>query len=346
MNAMEKENQIMWKLEPSDEYMHPPEAAENFNESMYFNVYDPSKKTGGFFRIGNRPNEGYAETTACLYLDDGSVAFMFNRPKISGNDAFDAGGMKFEVHEPFKKLAMTYDGKILLLSNPLEMNDPKKAFAGNPRLDCSVKLEYAGLSPMYGGEPTDEEARNAQMGEEMGNFARGHYEQHVSGKGSIRIGDRRWQIDGFGVRDHSWGPRYWQSIWYYRWLTANFGADFGFMVSLVTMRNGATIRSGMVFTEGRYDVIEDSDLKTEWTGNDRYHNRLLVTAKTANDTYEIEGSVLSLVPLRNQRKTPEGDLLVTRISEGMTEWKCRGKVGYGLSEYLDQIVDGKPVGAA
>ena len=38
-------------------------------------------------------------------------------------------------------------------------------------------------------------------------------------------------------------------------------------------------------------------------------------------------------------------MLVTRISEGMTEWTLDdGRVGYGLSEYLDQIIDGKPVG--
>jgi hypothetical protein len=48
--------------------------------------------------------------------------------------------------------------------------------------------------------------------------------------------------------------------------------------------------------------------------------------------------------LRNRRQTPDGDMLVTRISEGMTEWRCDGKVGFGLSEYLDQIVDGQPVG--
>jgi len=29
----------------------------------------------------------------------------------------------------------------------------------------------------------------------------------------------------------------------------------------------------------------------------------------------------------------------------MTEWSCNGLTGYGLSEYLDQIVDGHPVGA-
>jgi hypothetical protein len=336
----------MWKLEPSDEYMHPLEAAENFNESMYFNIYDPGKKTGGFFRIGNRPNEGYAEMTTCLYLPDGSVAFMYNRPKISGNDAFDAGGMKFEVLEPFKKLNVSYDGKVVHLRNPLEMADPKKAFTGNPWLDCSVQLQYTGLSPMYGGEPTDKKAPTSQAEAEMMNFAKGHYEQHIAGKGSFRVGDQSWEIDGFGLRDHSWGPRYWQSIWWYRWLTANFGADFGFMVSIITLRDGTSIRSGMVFNEGRYDMIEDNDLKTEWSEGDWYHKKLLVTARTAKDTYEIEGNVLSMVPLRNQRKTPEGEFLVTRITEGMTEWKCRGKLGYGLSEYLDQIVDGKPVGAA
>jgi hypothetical protein len=28
----------------------------------------------------------------------------------------------------------------------------------------------------------------------------------------------------------------------------------------------------------------------------------------------------------------------------MTEYTCNGMTGYGLSEYLDQIVDGKPTG--
>jgi hypothetical protein len=30
----------------------------------------------------------------------------------------------------------------------------------------------------------------------------------------------------------------------------------------------------------------------------------------------------------------------------MPEYRCNGQVGYGLSEYLDQIVDGKPVSLA
>ena len=57
--------------------------------------------------------------------------------------------------------------------------------------------------------------------------------------------------------------------------------------------------------------------------------------------------MLDLIPLRNRRPTPNGDMLVTRISEGMTEWTLDdGRKGYGLSEYLDQIIDGNPVGIA
>jgi len=54
--------------------------------------------------------------------------------------------------------------------------------------------------------------------------------------------------------------------------------------------------------------------------------------------------VISLIPLRSRRTGPDGVELNTRITEGMTEYRCDGKVGYGLSEYLDQIVDGRPSG--
>jgi hypothetical protein len=30
----------------------------------------------------------------------------------------------------------------------------------------------------------------------------------------------------------------------------------------------------------------------------------------------------------------------------MTEYRCNGKVGYGLSEFLDQVIDGVPVSVA
>ncbi len=68
------------RLDPQDEYMHPIEAAQNFNESMYFNVFDRADRIGGWFRLANRPNEGRGEMSCCIYLPDGRIGFMFARP--------------------------------------------------------------------------------------------------------------------------------------------------------------------------------------------------------------------------------------------------------------------------
>ena len=53
---------------------------------------------------------------------------------------------------------------------------------------------------------------------------------------------------------------------------------------------------------------------------------------------------MSLIPLRNRRETPEGKRLTTRITEAMTEYTFEGEIGYGMSEYLDQVKNDKPMG--
>ena len=68
-------------------------------------------------------------------------------------------------------------------------------------------------------------------------------------------------------------------------------------------------------------------------------------ARTDRREYEVTGEVISMIPLRNRRTTPDGDRLHTRITEAMTRYECDGRTGMGMSEYLDQIVDGRPIGA-
>lgn len=324
------------RLDPEDEYTHAPGPEANFNESMYFNAYDPVTGVGGFFRLGNRVNEGYAEMTSCVYLPDGRVGFMFGRPSITTNDVFDAGGMSFAVVRPFEELKVRYTGRLTMLDDPLEMADPRKAFTENPSAPCEVDLTYTGAGPMFGGEPEESHER---PGEE---FAKAHYEQLVAAAGSIQIGDEVWDLNGFGLRDHSWGPRFWQAPWYYRWLTANAGADFGFMGSRIARRDAEGTRGGFVWDGGELHLCDHCEVSTDWTDEGRYHRAVSLRLRSGEREWKATGRVLNLIPLRNRR---EG--MVTRISEGLTEWTLDdGRVGYGLSEYLDQIIDGEPVGIA
>ena len=343
--------------------MHELGPEPNFNESMYINCFDPVHQVGGWFRIGNRANEGYAEMTVCLYLpaedapaagEGGSagrqVGFMFKRPTIDNNDAFDAGGLRWTMVTPFEELRIEYTGKVVLLDDPLQMANPKQAFTDNPYAECEVRLTFTGQGrpSMFGGEP---DQPHETPGEE---FAKGHYEQLVEATGSIRVGDREWQINGCGLRDHSWGPRYWQAPWYYRWLTANFGTDLGFMASRVAKKNGPGTRGGFVWEDGRLHLCDHCEVSTEFGGEDTYHQKItgLLRSSRSNREWTFTGEVMDLIPLRNRRQDPDGNWLVTRISEGMTRWTIDGSpahehaVGYGLSEYLDQIIDDEPVGIA
>jgi hypothetical protein len=322
------------RLEPIDEYLHELGPEPNFNESMYFNFYDPSQKFGGFCRLANRANEGKGEMTVCLYLPDGRVGFMFQRPEISDNDSFDAGGMAFGVNAPFEHLTVRYEGKVVMLADPLEMADPRKAFTENPYDECLVELDYMGVGQPFGGEPDEPHER---PGEE---FAKGHYEQLGRAVGTVRVGTDEWSVRGFGLRDHSWGPRFWQAPWYYRWLTGNVGDDFGFMGSRIARQDRDGTRGGFVWDGEALHLCNDFTISTSWQGDDVYHHDITAELTAGDQSWSITGKVLNLIPLRNRR-----DGLTTRISEGMTEWTLDdGRVGYGLSEYLDQIIDDQPVG--
>jgi hypothetical protein len=317
-----------FRLEPRDEYMHENTGEPNFNESMYFNFFDPAPALGGFLRIGNRPNERYAETTLCLFEPGGEVLFNFKRPEIQDNDGFGAGGTRFEVEAPFERLRISYEGKACRLVEPLRMANPREAFTSNRFVPVGVDLAIEAVGPVFGGERP-----GAPQGSHEQQFAKGHYEQHHRASGELELDGERIAFDGFGLRDHSWGPRSWQAPRYYRWLTANFGADFGFAATWIVNRDGGEVRGGFIQRGKELSLLKGVEIETEFAGEQQVHDRLHARLIAADGSeLEVEGRVLSLIPLRNRRSGH-----TTRISEGLTEWRCQRQTGYGLSEYLDQL---------
>jgi len=320
---------IVGNLVPEDDYTHELGPEPNFNESMYFNFFDPEQSIGGFIRIGNRANEGRAEVTVTLYLKDGRVLFTFKRAPIEHNEAFDAGGARFEVIEPSQKLRSVYEGSVLDLDEPRNMTDPRKAFTESPKRRIQLDLVHDAVGPMYGSAGDKHESeQNADQ-----QFAKAHYEQHMAVSGDLHIDDEVIQIQGFGLRDHSWGPRYWQAIESYEWLTLNFGPDLGAMVSVVRRDADHVRTGGVIIRDGEFEAIRDAEVSAEYEDNGLYHRNVTARIETASgEKHVITGRVKGFIPLRNRR---EG--LVTHIGEGMTEWSWEDRTGYGLSEFLKQV---------
>ncbi len=317
---------VFGNIQTKDDYTHELGPEENFNESMYFNFFDQRAGSGGFLRIGNRANEGYAEMTLCLYQPGGEVLFNYMRPQISHNDAMDAGGMRFEVLEPLAKHHTVYEGGAVFLTEPTQMADPSRAFRENPHKRVSLELVHEAVGPVYGSAGSDRAAENPDQ-----EFARAHYEQHMAVRGELRIGDARVEIDGFGLRDHSWGPRYWQAVKRYEWLTMNFGAELGAMVSVIQREaDDEPRRAGVIVRGEELEPLAWADVSAEYEEGELFHRRVHARLRTqSGQELEVSGEVRSFVPLRNRRGG-----VTTYIGEGMTEWHLDGQRGYGFSEFL------------
>ncbi len=324
---------IIGKLVPEDDFTHELGPEPNFNESMYFNFFDPAQSIGGFVRLGNRANEGQAEMTVCLYLQDGRVLFSFKRAEISNNDAFDAGGLRFEVVEPSEELRTVYKGGVIELDNPKDLSDPARAFRESPRRKISLDLTHKACGPMYGDAKNEKESGRAAEKQ----FAKAHYEQHMRVTGTIDLdflsSGEQIEIAGYGLRDHSWGPRYWQAIERYEWLTMNFGPDLGAMVSVIQIAGEKERNGGVIVRNGELIPIKHVTIDAEYEENGLYHRSLVAKIETRDgEAFEIQGDVKGFIPLRNRR---EG--MTTHIGEGMTEWTLGDRKGYGLSEFLRQV---------
>ena len=148
--------------------------------------------------------------------------------------------------------------------------------------------------------------------------------------GSLQMGDETpVTIAGWGIRDHSWGPRFWQAARSYRWITGNFGDDLGMVIT--TNGDG---EGGGVFQQGDELMrIKHAKLSATYAKGTQFHQALSIDIEMENNEKRVvEGRVMGFIPLRNRRAGAQ-----THVGEGMTEYVLDGeRKGYGLSEFLNQ----------
>jgi hypothetical protein len=320
-------------LSATDDYTHPVGLEPNFNESMYFQFHDPAAGIGGFLRLAKRPNEGRGERTVCLYLPDGSVAFGFARPDVDADDSFRGAGLTVEVVEPFQHLRVTFGGTVNLLPDPAALRDPKAALATTPRTECTVTLDLHAAAPPY-AEIFDGDGES---------FAPNHYEQLMTVTGAMTLGDKSREVNGFGLRDHSWGPRSWQAPYFYRWVHGST-SGLGFMGAFFGDADGADRSGGFVWDGTHSHICHHVELSTERDAESQ-PRWVTVALTAARRRWVFRGEVGAVVPLRHRRADDHSGLNATKIAEAATVWTAEdGTTLHGMAEYLDQVHDGQPVG--
>eukprot|EP00903_Cladosiphon_okamuranus_P002692 g2690.t1 len=313
----------------ADDYLHAVQEADNFSESnlFYYAGTTASGKTiGGIIRVANRPNQGYAEATVLYFPGDGSALFKFERPEISGNTSWRVSGWDLDVVKPGGvEFRSAYEGQAFHLSDPKILATPKLAFK-EPCRDLKLELQHFGKSPVsefkYKSDNIDDSMRDIV-------HTRGLH-QLTAFTGSVAIGDAATEtVQGYGWRDHNWGPRNWQAFPKHAFYTGNFGDQRGFVLFKTEGGLGYFMHDG---PDKLYEVTA-LDMITNYGPDGRTPVRMRadVTLETGA-MHRIEGQCGDFIPLRNRREN-----MTTHLGYSLWQYQLDGEQkGLGIAEHMSQ----------
>ena len=325
-------------MDVRDERMHPVGGEAAWSESYYFNFYDPEAGIGMFTRMGLRPNEGWCDALHVVYLGGDRVAFTHTREDLREmSDRLRIGALVARRVEPMKRWGIEYDGPAQDIADAAILitrrRERPEGWFRPARLTMSVDFE-AGAEPYYA-------ARGRH----------GHFEQTGRVRGTVALDARTWNVDGWGVRDKSWGPRTWQSGGepadagakspapagpspFVAWFSINWGPDIALGCSCARGAGGDLTGSGWIQSNGvTQELPQVRVTSSTYEPGSILHRGMRIDATAADGTgYSIAGDVITVCPTKIPMASG-----ATFVNEGLTRFTLGDRVGYGIAEYWHSV---------
>jgi hypothetical protein len=207
-----------------------------WNQSFYYNAYDPATRTGVLVRIGIQENRQEANSWFIAFRD-GLPLFTrtnMNLPYVPGRPlgGMEIAGMHIEAEIPLKRTRITIS-----------------------TADFSADLVWNELHPM--------EDCISLSHDKDGSFARELAHVHIEGTstvtGHIISRGERSELNGKGFRDIAAGPRNWDAMLHYRlaWPIFDNGTALAGIHGISTGRQSAYMR--MYHDGTRWMKVNDID---------------------------------------------------------------------------------------
>jgi hypothetical protein len=275
-----------------------------WNQSVYFNFYDPKTKTGCFIRIGILENLRESNSWFAFFRD-GKPLFTrinmnlpYSEQRIAGG--LDIAGMRVTSIEKLKTARV-------------EFSDP--AFA--------VDLTWAAILPLQDAIHLSQAGDDDAFAKEIAHI---HMEGTCRVTGTIRLRDGETiTVDGKGFRDIAVGPRNWDFLRHYRlaWPIFDNGIALVATHGLSTTGQDAYIR--MVGRDGAWHAVKDIEDCNVYEDDDMTLKSMHWKVTDARD------NVYEFTAKRLYRWTFPFDTFV--LTEHMMEYTLAdGTIGYGLGE--------------
>ncbi|MGV8075000.1 MAG: hypothetical protein AB2L11_10650 [Syntrophobacteraceae bacterium] len=179
---------------PDAEGRHtPPNDNPKWNESYFFDFYDPKTTFGGIVRLGILENVQasniwfYLFKNGKLHYNRFCAASPYTSKRMS--DGIEVAGLRLTAIEPLKKALVEFD-------------------------ELSMSFIFDGTAPMA-------DSIAMTIGEKAAGAAKQRHSTHLEGparfSGSVTIRGEKTEIfDGYAFRDIHWGVRDWEGMYLYR----------------------------------------------------------------------------------------------------------------------------------
>lgn len=329
----------------NDELMHPVGDDPSWSESYYFNFVDPDSGLGMFTRMGFRPGNGWADALHAIYLEGKRVAFTYGRRTIDKDlSTYDgdlaAGDLRLACIEPHRVWRLEYTGPAQDIADADILLTRRKARPDGWFKDATLTMDLTFeciTEPHY-----------AATGKH------GHFEQSGHVTGTIQLDEDAWTVDGYGVRDKSWGPRDWGAGARERetdkgepktsvaptgpapmvnWFSMNFGPRAALGGSCFRHPDGVMRGTGWMQRDGESVELSEVVITTSYRDDSILHEKVELRAKTQDgEAIAIDGQVRSVCPTKVPM--PGG---ATFINEGLTEFTWNGERGFGIAEHWHAV---------
>jgi hypothetical protein len=284
----------------SDEENHKPSERKDWRESYYFNFVDLENMVSGFTTIGLYPNLSRREFVFAVFHDGERHLYHQEHDSpfsLETLECLDDGRLRFQLVEALKSWRIVFSG---------------------PGLEAEIL--WAGRFPAF------------SFGRGSGTSWEGHFEQSGRVSGVIRIRGVEKNIQGYGQRDKSWGPRHWHIDHWYAF-HAQF-RDFSIGLRMDSVKGVKTV-SGGVSTAGGSIPVSNVEVETEY-GGDRGTPSGAATRITCLDGKEYVVRSKPLSPSSFVKFTRRFQGGVTELVEAMALHRLEedGETGTGLLEWL------------
>ena len=276
----------------------------DWNQSFYFNFYDPAQKTGAFIRVGILENRNEANLWF-VFFRDGRPLFTrlnMNLPYTSDRlaDGITLAGVTLKSVEPLKSASVTFD---------------------QPHF--KVDLAWNAILPMTDSIELSAGGEDDAFAKEMTHY---HPEGTCRVTGTITLVDGETiAIDGKGFRDLSFGPRNWDFMRHYRLAWPIFDNGLAIVAVHGIATNGSDNYMRMVGKNGKWIGVTDIQERIVFEDDD-------MTMKSCEWTVtDADGDVHRFTGRRIFRWMFPFDTFV--LTEHMMEYTLAdGTIGYGLGE--------------